>query len=206
MDLKAIATWVAPLVVLVGLVTNAFGILTKIISAWTWLYRRLFSDSAAKLPEEDAALPIGSLAYVEFLPQVEYHLSTNTYAVWLQVSLENTSSKLVHYMVNSIRGHVNGKTIPNPEHPELQGGAGHVYPLKRSLLRYQRIDGVDLSKRELEGQFSYDVAYSTVPETIKRRSARQINFKFPIPQADNQPIGTVQGRPISVGFANEIEE
>jgi hypothetical protein len=104
-----------------------------------------------------------------------------------------------------MRGDVNGKTIPNPDQPVVHGGAGHVYPQKRSLLRYQRIDAVDVSRQELDGQFEYDVSYTTVPPTVKRRSARKIIFKFPIPPGDDQPIGTVQGRPLSVGFANEVE-
>lgn len=164
-----------------------------------WVTKREFLSQP-----KPSTVPVGAIAFVNMVPELKIHVSTGQVDVRLNAEVENTTDQLVHFDIVSMRGEVNGKSIPDPAHSVLHGG-GYVYPHRRAFIRYPLIEHVPLERQAITGFFQYLISYSTVPATVIRRSGRRLDFEKAIPMAP-QPVGTVQQYPIIVNSSEEFEE
>ena len=155
-------------------------------------------------------IPIGTLAYIKFVAHVEHHQSAKQYNVRLMVEVENNSDSLLRFEIKRMYGVVNGKTVPDPSHPDLGSGDGYVYPHKKIYLMYERIDDIDMSSQMASGSCEYLINYSTVPQTIVRKSGRRVLFQVPFKVSEiggpQSPVGSRQTIDTMTNISNEIEE
>jgi hypothetical protein len=143
-------------------------------------------------------LKIGTLAFERFVAEVARQKSTGRTSVQMRIEFENTGDTLLRFEMHSIRGEVGGKTVPDPHHPRLDSTGGFVYPHKKGMFIYERIEDVDMTPTPVNGTLEYEMTYSTVPPSITRRSARKIQF-----QVWNKEVGA---HAMVVRQSNEVEE